>query len=211
MLWQKLLGATAISSGTTATLVGIAKAGVAGSTLTISKPTGVVNGDLLVAFMSTGTNNGTWTPPTGWTEVLDQSAGGAARPSVAVMYRVASSEGTSYSFVSTGSPVGGLIIAVRSASYSSIGSLALTSSSTSITVSGLETTNGVLAFVVSDSGSGSTFTTMSGMTLGDVQNGTTVDHGLFYNLTATGTVANADFSYNGSASVMAGVMVALGF
>ena len=212
MLWQKLLGAkTAGGASPTASLVGITKTAAAGSTLTIAKPSGVIDGDLLVAFMSTGTTNGTWTPPSGWTEILDQSSGGSARPSVAVMYKVAASEGTSYSFVTTGSPVAGLIIAVRSASYGSIGSLALTTASTSITVHGLATSNGVIAFVVSDSGSGSTFTTTSGMTLGDVVDGTSVDQGLFYDLSATGTVADASFSYNGGAAVMAGVMVALGF
>lgn len=103
----------------------------AGTSLVISKPTGVLDGDLLLAInISGGAANGTWTGDTGWTEIADQGTPANLR----VAYKIASSEGSSYTFTHTQSVLlGGSIIAYRGCSYDTIGTIVggLTASSVS--------------------------------------------------------------------------------
>lgn len=106
-------------SANTPTFVAAANTQTTTSTtaLAITKPTGTTTNDLMIAFMSWGsTAGGTWTQPSGWTEVFD--SGGAA-----VSYKVANaSEGSSYTFTSSVARIlGGTIVTYRSAAWDAIG------------------------------------------------------------------------------------------
>lgn len=90
------------------------------STITINKPSGTLEGDLMVAVMSSD-GNLTWTGDTGWTEVFDQSTA----PWLRVAYKTAgASEGASYTFTASGNAVlSGGIVTYRFAAYDTIGSV----------------------------------------------------------------------------------------
>lgn len=90
------------------------------TTLTINKPTGTVEGDLMVAVMARdGASGQTWTGDTSWTEVADQTS---ATPSLRIAYKVAgASEGSSYTFtVSSSGTLSGAILTYRYAAYDTI-------------------------------------------------------------------------------------------
>lgn len=90
--------------------------------LTINKPTGTIENDLLIAFVVTSTGE-TWTGDTGWTEIGDLGS----RPSLRVAYKIATaSEASSYTFTTgtTTNTPSGTILAYRNATYDTIGSFA---------------------------------------------------------------------------------------
>lgn len=71
------------------------------NTLVVNKPSGTADGDLLIAHISgadqiSGTNN--ISAPGGWTTLGSQSAGASGSADLFVFYKIASSEGASYSF-----------------------------------------------------------------------------------------------------------------
>lgn len=81
------------------------------STIIIAKPSGVVDGDLMVAFIEWPRANAlppdTCTPPAGWNEISYSSAvhgywGSIYGSCMRCYYRVASSEGESYTFTLAG-------------------------------------------------------------------------------------------------------------
>jgi hypothetical protein len=73
-----------------------ATSGSGGTTLAITKPTGVASGHVMIATI-TATGTGALTPPSGWTVAKDTTQGTAIRQ--ITYYRVAgASEGTSYSW-----------------------------------------------------------------------------------------------------------------
>lgn len=87
----------------------------------VNKPAGVVDGDLMIALLNIGTNSSTTpTPPAGWT-AIDNDTHGASPPNTYLYYKVASSEGASYSWahgsIGTGGSQGavGAIAAFRNA------------------------------------------------------------------------------------------------
>lgn len=93
------------------------------TSVTINKPTGTSEGDLLVAFFTT-LNGGAWSGDTGWTEVLDQ-AGSGGKGGIRIAYKVAgSSEGSSYTFTTTKDYGYGAIISIRNAAWDTVGTLA---------------------------------------------------------------------------------------
>jgi len=102
--------------------VGIASTNPADSsvTITINKPSGTLEGDLMVAVMASDSNT-TWTGDTGWTEIFDQ--GGA--PWLRVAYKIAgASEGASYTFTASSNNIlTGGIITYRYAAYDTVGSV----------------------------------------------------------------------------------------
>lgn len=89
------------------------------STITIDKPSGTVEGDLMVAFVAQR-GLSTWTPPTDWTELKDQKTAddtnGAG--SATILYKVAgASEGASYVFTpSLTDTMAGFILRITGAS-----------------------------------------------------------------------------------------------
>lgn len=88
-----------------------------GATLIINKPTGTLEGDLMIAFMCREGGSGqTWTGDTGWTEVADQGAS----PNVRLAYKSAgASEASSYTFTCSSNSgfLSGSILAYRYAAY----------------------------------------------------------------------------------------------
>jgi len=96
---------------------------VIGDTLTINKPTGTVQGDLMIAVISANGSSGTWTSPAGWTEVADEGS----RPNLCFSYRVAgASEGASYTFTCSfnNQRTTGCILTYRNAAYDAVGAFA---------------------------------------------------------------------------------------
>lgn len=94
---------------------------VAGTTLVVNKPTGTVQGDLMVAVMACDGGARTWTGDTDWIEVADQGAS----PDLRIAYKVAgASEGSSYTFTLAGGiqKTSGSILTYRYASYDTVGS-----------------------------------------------------------------------------------------
>jgi len=90
------------------------------STLTINKPTGTLEGDLMVAVVN-NSSNCSWTGDTGWTEVADQGSS----PSTRIAYKVAgASEGASYVFTSSANGTSsGTIVTYRNAAYDAVGTI----------------------------------------------------------------------------------------
>ena len=76
-------------------LVALRPSSTAGSntSVSVSKPTGVVDGDVMVATVAFA--GGTLTAPAGWTQVLEQAGTGVT---LRVYRRTASSEGSSYTW-----------------------------------------------------------------------------------------------------------------
>ena len=65
---------------------------------TIGKPTGVVDGDFLLAVITQGAVVEAITPPSGWTLIAERSHSETGRGSAHVYYKRASSEGTSWTW-----------------------------------------------------------------------------------------------------------------
>jgi carbohydrate binding protein with CBM4/9 domain len=80
-----------------------------GTSIVINKPSGVVADDLLIAFVTS--NNQSVNPPSGWTELDDDTTAELFRSHV--FYKIAgSSEGSTYTFtVGSSAPIVGTIIA----------------------------------------------------------------------------------------------------
>lgn len=147
------------------TFVAAATAANSGAaTLTINKPSGTLEGDLMISFVSNG-NSRTWTGDTGWTEVVDDAVNGGIR----IAYKVAgASEGASYTFtaVEGNATSQGIIVTYRGATYSLIGTVSAAASPTvapTITTTAVGTILGYFNTVSASR----TFTVPSGM--GSVQ------------------------------------------
>lgn len=77
--------------------------GVPAASLPINVPTGVQDGDLLIAFLGLGGGtNAAFTTPGTWTELFTPINTGTASVGMSVLYRIASSEPASYTFAQTG-------------------------------------------------------------------------------------------------------------
>jgi hypothetical protein len=74
------------------------------ASVTVNKPTGVVDNDVMLAFVSWWT--GTLTPPAGWTQVgtTESWAASGDTAKMAVYRKVASGEGASYTWTNSSSP-----------------------------------------------------------------------------------------------------------
>lgn len=138
---------------------------VTGGSVTVNKPTGTTSGDLLIAVMSAGSNNQTWTGDTGWTEAADSGL----LPDLRVAYKVAGgSEPSTYTF--TGSFGAGsrsaIILTVRGLSYTSIGAFGTIQTTSPVTVSASLTTTvspAVLLYLAGSSGATTSWTTPTDM------------------------------------------------
>lgn len=138
--------------------IGIASYGsdTATTTITINKPTGTVEGDLMIAVMVSDEAR-TWTGDTDWTEVRD----GAPR----IAYKVAgASEPSSYTFTCALSRRSrGVILTYRNAVYDTIGAVDTSSpySPAGITMSD---TGRLIGVICKSDTAGTTFTLPSSMT-----------------------------------------------
>ena len=70
-----------------------------GTSSTISKPTGTQDGDIMFIFLSLGSSKTVTSVPTGWTNILSKTSGYITHH---IYYKIASSEGTDYTFSFSG-------------------------------------------------------------------------------------------------------------
>lgn len=106
--WQSTAYQAGMSTGSTGTrtftlnqsvtesataLVALRPAAGGNTSLSVTKPTGTVDNDVLIATVAYA--GGTLTPPAGWTSVLSQAATGVT---LAVYRKIAASEGSSYTW-----------------------------------------------------------------------------------------------------------------
>lgn len=130
------------------------------TSLTINKPTGTQQNDLMVAIVQTDASS-SWTSPAGWTEVADKGG----KPGVSVAYKVAgASEGSNYTFTAgSNGDTAGSILTYRSATYDTVG--AFTTGSSTLTVPGVTVSASQSILIVTGvSGSTNTITGPSYMT-----------------------------------------------
>lgn len=130
------------------------------TTIVITKPTGTVQNDLMLAIMASDNAN-TWTGDTGWTEIADQGA----LPSLRMAYKVAgASEGSSYTFTSSNNAkLSGCILTIPGYQYDAVGTFASAADpvvAPSVTASA---TSGLLIAAFAGKNISLTFTTPSGM------------------------------------------------
>lgn len=150
------------------TVVGVEKTSPSTSTsLVINKPSGVVSGDLLIAFTVTSNRaDGVFSPPAGWTEQA-QSNDGGNNPDIAVYTKTAGgAEGASYTFTyGSSKSLSGCIVALRNATYDTISALTRDASTTrniaSVTVAN---TRSALLAVIAITGGSQTITPPTDMT-----------------------------------------------
>ncbi len=130
--------------------------------LTIDKPTGTLEGDLMIAVMASGTNS-TWTGDTDWVEVADQGG----RPCLRVAYKVAgSSEGSNYTFTQSASGnASGCILTYRYAAYDAIGSFATATDPLVIAAPTAADSQSILITSASRQNNSVTMTAPAGMTV----------------------------------------------
>lgn len=111
--------------------------------VTVTKPTGVVDNDVMVAFVNyRSATTGTWTGPTGWTK-SDEVANTLS--SYSVWWKVAASEGASFTWTSSGNNAAGIVIVAYSGAattgiFDSDGGIATSATATSTPVTSSTTT-----------------------------------------------------------------------
>lgn len=93
-LWSVLLHAAPESGGSFDTGASVTN-GTAGTSVTVTKPAGTADGDLLVAVIAEA-GTGAITAPAGWTLAGDATAGTSLRS--AIYWKIASSEGASWTW-----------------------------------------------------------------------------------------------------------------
>lgn len=130
----------------------------------VTAPASISAGDLLVAHCSSGTSNGTFTPPSGWTSIANTSSSGY--PTDQAFYKIATgSEPGTYTFTFSSSvSVSARIVHITGAQSSPImAETAATSGSfTSDTISGVTTTyTNTMLIGISSSANGGTVSSMS--------------------------------------------------
>ena len=169
-----------------------------GTTITLDKPAGTQEGDLMIAFYTTDADSGTWTPDTDWTEIIDSPA--SSLIVVGACYKVAtSSEPSTYTFTcSSSSNVSGVILTYRNAQFDVVGTLGEGNAANVQTASSINTTTNnckLLAFFAEDDGARSWSSPTSGLverssdTTGNGRPSWIVyeDTSKFYNTEATGS------------------------
>jgi len=159
-----ILGLMLAGSDSGVTLVGTSAveiAGGAGTTVVIDKPSGVVAGDLMLAF-TIHRDGETWTPESGWTEVADLGAD----PGLAVAWKVAGgAEPSDYTFTATAvGSKSGVIGAWRHAAFDVAGSFDTSNAGAAIDAPSVTLSNlGLLIAIYAIEFNARTFTTPSGM------------------------------------------------
>lgn len=131
-----------------------------------AKPTGTVDGDLMLACIAIPATGRTISPPGGWTQKYHINTN---TPTFAIFSKIASSEGSSYTFtVSGAAQAGGVTIITYSgaSAVDVVGTRARNASAASIDAPGITPTQpGVLVgFAYHSNGLSVSFTPPSGMT-----------------------------------------------
>lgn len=178
------------------------------STIVVSKPTGTIEGDLMIMIGACGStaNTRTWTGDTGWTEVVDQDD----FPSLRIAYKIAgASEPSSYTFTINNSTTTGIaasILTYRNAAYDTIGAFTTGTSPLVLPSVSPSANSPVLIAVGARAASGITLGTPTSMTARVTQNDATApsykicDQSVSYGATGTRSMST------GSTSDVAGIM-----
>ena len=141
------------------------------TSLAITKPSSTVDGELMVAALVYNGSSNPFTAPAGWTLISDSNSANSVPKGLVTYYRVASSEGSSYTWTLSSNTAGGAILRISDVGGSPLGaSSASTSGSSdtgtpSPTPSGLtpsQTNSLLLAFTVAYQDSAATFTSTAG-------------------------------------------------
>jgi len=143
------------------TLVGTTKTQLtsASTTITIDVPAGTVDGNLLIAILTTA-NTDSWTTPSGWTVGITPSAGRT------VFYKTAASEPASYTFTASVSrTLQGYIVSYSNAQFSVGGALGTLSSPTVAPAITTTVADSIVFDVASTNVGNITFSTPTGYTL----------------------------------------------
>lgn len=169
------------------------------TSLVITKPTGTVSGDLMIAVMSRSSGSGsrTWSPPAGWTQVLGTVA--SASPSMGIAYRIAgASEGANYTFTfSNTANLAGDIITYRGANYDAIGTVS-TDSANPITATAVTVASGLLLAVYMSDAASVTLSTPSGFSAVDANSDATAPSlAIFSKLVSSGSSGTVDSTQTG--------------
>lgn len=133
------------------------------TSLVISKPSGTIEGHLMVAVCGGGfTGSNTYTFPTGWTKVADLGADGGT----AIAYKVATaSEPTAYTITATNNNThAGAILTIANAAFDTIGTFAVQSSPINAPSINVSESNSLLLAVFLSKGNGGTWTLPINMT-----------------------------------------------
>lgn len=132
------------------------------TTITVTVPSGISNGNLLVMVLNNDNITSNWTTPSGWTAAAGNNSNGRG-----LFYRTASSEPASYVLTQSGSARSdAFILAYANAAWDTTGLASQTAASpitpVAITVG---TTNSTIVYVAASSGTASvTYTTPTGYT-----------------------------------------------
>lgn len=180
--------------------------GTGGTTLTINKPSGTVEGDLMVAIVDINGNITFSAEPSGWTrKQLDTVS---TLGTFAIYYKVAgASEGSSYSWTWTGTQRYGGAIATFSGSFAADpqeGAFNFQEDNTSAIVTSITTTNDnamVIYLSGYDQAAGGTWSQATSTFTNATANDASVNVYIGYKLFPTaGATGSADYSVSGGAS-----------
>lgn len=180
------------------------------SSVTVNKPTGTVQGDIMVAWMINRSTSGrTWTQLTGWTKAAQQTT----PANVAVQYKVAgASEGSTYTFVSDGGNncIAG-IATFRYGAYDTVGTIGTATSGGNCTASAITVASDncvVLAMFAQNAGG--SFPTPTGFTqiYNVTHSGNDAQLACFYKVVSKGSTGNVSSDPSGTGSV-AGVLLSI--
>lgn len=195
-------------------LVGTASTqnGSTGATLTISKPTGTTQNNLMIAIMVSGNDVGTtWTGDTGWTEIKDQNAS----PDLRIAYKIAgASEGDSYTFTNSSSAdyLSGCILTYRNAAYDTIGTVGTATSGGNCTAAQITVANNmsILIAAFANDRDSVTFPTPAGMSAVISDSGAnSPSYAIFSQLVNAGASGTKSSDCSGSSGYVAGVLLSI--
>lgn len=141
------------------------------SSITVTAPSNIQNGDLLVCFFYAATASAT-TLPTGFTSVYTESS---TNPRINVGYKIASSESGNYTFTpASNANLAAAILVYRNASYNVVGTISRPGSTTVSAPSVTSTAPGILIAAFTSSGTTATVSSApSGMTQRAITTGST--------------------------------------
>lgn len=137
---------------------------VASSTsLTVTAPTGIQNGDLIVALTFSTSTTVAISPPSGFSQIFNDVA---ANPAVTLNTKVAASESGNYTFTSNASATFTVIMLVyrNATNINTVGAITRAASATATAASITPSYRGVLLAAFSNSSSATVATSPSGMT-----------------------------------------------
>lgn len=184
------------TTANTITYVATAKAAGTAGSVTINKPTGTIDGDLMIAFLNAAGASGsnTFATLSGWNLAASEVDGGGIR--LNVQYKYASSEGASYTFTGASTTTTyGYIVTYRNALFDTAGipnaTLVQNPVAAAITVAA---NNSLLIDYITSESASITYTTPAGFTNLDSDSDATIPSSALFsksvNAGSSGTVSN---------------------